>query len=65
MHTYPAKLSRFESTDFASIMFDDVGCSRCHQCPWCESWRPIELYGTLLSAIVLPVNIEKQGQLKL
>ena len=37
MHVYQAKLSRFESTDFASIMIDDVGCSRCHQCPRCDS----------------------------
>ena len=35
MHVYPAKLSRFESTDFASVMIDDVACSRRHQCPRC------------------------------
>ena len=35
MHVYPAKSSRFESTDFASIMIDDIGCSRLHQCPQC------------------------------
>ena len=33
MHVYPAKSSRFESTDFASVMID--GCSRRHQCPRC------------------------------
>ena len=32
---------RFESTDFASVMIDDVGCSRRHQCPQCDcSCRP-------------------------
>ena len=36
MHIYAAKSSRFESTDFASIMIDDVGCSRRHQCPQCD-----------------------------
>ena len=36
MHIYLAKSSRFESTDFASVMIDDVGCSRRHQCPQCE-----------------------------
>ena len=35
MHVYPAKSSRFGSTDFASVMIDDVGCSRRHQCPQC------------------------------
>ena len=25
MHVYPAKKSRFESTDFVSVMIDDVG----------------------------------------
>ena len=35
MHIYLAKSSRFESTDFASVMIDDVGCSRRHQCPQC------------------------------
>ena len=25
--------TRFESTDFASVMIDDVGCSGRHQCP--------------------------------
>ena len=29
MHIYPAKSSRFESSDFASVMIDDVGCSGC------------------------------------
>ena len=36
MHLYLAKSSRFESTDFATVMNDDVGCSRRHQCPQCE-----------------------------
>ena len=36
MHIYLAKSSRFESTDFASVMIDDVGCSRRHQCPQCD-----------------------------
>ena len=36
MHIYLAKSSRFESTGFASVMTDDVGCSRRHQCPQCE-----------------------------
>ena len=33
MHVYPAKSLRFESTDFASVMLVDVGCSRRHHCP--------------------------------
>ena len=33
MHIYLAKSSRFESTGFASVMIDEVGCSRRHQCP--------------------------------
>ena len=37
MHIYLAKSSRFESTDFASVMIDDVGCSRRHQCPQCAA----------------------------
>ena len=36
MHIYLAKSSWFESTDFAPVMIDDVGCSRRHQCPQCE-----------------------------
>ena len=36
MHIYLAKSSRFESTDFPSVMIDDVGCSRRRQCPQCE-----------------------------
>ena len=40
MHVYQAKSSRFESTDFASVMIDDVGCSRRLKCPGCD-------YGTL------------------
>ena len=28
MHIYPAKSPRCESTGFASVMIDDVGCSR-------------------------------------
>ena len=36
MHIYLAKSSRFESTDFASVMIDDVGCIRRHQCPQCD-----------------------------
>ena len=36
MYVYPAKSSKFEWTDFASVMIDDVGCSRRHQCPRCE-----------------------------
>ena len=28
----------FESTDFASVMVDDVGCSGRHQCPQCGNW---------------------------
>ena len=45
MHVYPAKSFGFESTDIASFMIDDVGCSRRHQCPRCEvcsrgsNWR--------------------------
>ena len=35
MHINLAKSSRFESNDFASVMIDDVGCSRRHQCPQC------------------------------
>ena len=37
MHVYPTKSSRFEPTDFESVMIDDVGCSRHHQCPRCDS----------------------------
>ena len=33
---FPIKSTRFESTDFASVMIDDAGCSRRHQCPQCE-----------------------------
>ena len=40
MHIYLAKSSWFESTDFASVMFDDVGCSRRHQCPQCGLSNP-------------------------
>ena len=32
-----SKSTRFESTDFASVMIDDVGCSRRHQYPQCDS----------------------------
>ena len=32
-HIYLAKSSLFESTEFASVMIDDVGCSRRHRCP--------------------------------
>ena len=35
MHVFLSKLTRFESTDFASVMIDDVGSSRRHQCPQC------------------------------
>ena len=28
-------IKRFESTDFASVMIDNVGCSQRHQCPQC------------------------------
>ena len=35
MHAYPTKSSRFESTDIASVMVDDIGCSRRHQYPRC------------------------------
>ena len=38
MHVCPAKSSGFESTDFASVMIDDVGCSRRHQCARCAQW---------------------------
>ena len=34
-HAFLSKSTRFESTDFASVMIDDVGCSRRHQCPQC------------------------------
>ena len=33
VHVYPAKSSRFESTDFAAVRIN--GCSRRHQCPRC------------------------------
>ena len=36
MHVYPTKSSRFESADFASVLIDDIGCNRRHQCPRCE-----------------------------
>ena len=38
MNIYLAKLSRFESADFASVMIDGVGCSRRHMCPQCDIW---------------------------
>ena len=38
MHVYQANSSGFESTDFASVMIDDVGCSRRHQCTQCALW---------------------------
>ena len=50
IHVYPTKLSRFESTDFTSVMIDDVGCSRRHQCPRCDQqawywlWRTDNTY---------------------
>ena len=34
-HVFISKSTRFESTNFASAMIDDVGCSRRHQCPQC------------------------------
>ena len=42
MHIHLAKSSRFESTDFASVMVDDVGCSvpsvkhELHSLPLCS-----------------------------
>ena len=36
MHIYLAKSSRFESTDFASVMIFDDGCSPHHQSPQCN-----------------------------
>ena len=51
MHIYLAKSSRFESTDFASVMIDDVGCSRRHQCPQCEYIRHAT-YGVNVSLLV-------------
>ena len=39
MHVFISKSTRFESTDFASVMIDDVGCSRRHQCPQCDVSR--------------------------
>ena len=38
MPVYSTKSSRFETTVFASVMIDDVGCSRRQQCPRCECW---------------------------
>ena len=35
MHVYLWKSSRFEPTDFASVIIDDFGFSRRHQCPQC------------------------------
>ena len=34
-HPYIAKSYRFKSTDFASVMIDEVGCSRRHVFPRC------------------------------
>ena len=37
MNIQLAKSSGFESTDFASITIDELGCSRRNQCPKCAS----------------------------
>ena len=34
-YVFQSKLTRFESTDFASVMIDDIDCSRRHQYPQC------------------------------
>ena len=47
MHVFLSKSTRFESTDFESVMIDDVGCSRRHQCPQCGccvSYLNFEIY---------------------
>ena len=56
MHIYLAKSTRFESTDFAPVMIDDVGCSRRHQCPQCEKWRD-ELNCRLCGTNLLPIRV--------
>ena len=53
MHAYPAKSSRFESTDFASVMIDDVGCSRRHQCTQCESQGYFSLFHISIQEIAV------------
>ena len=40
-HVYPAKSSRFESIDFASVMIDDVSRRCHHQCPQCVYRFPV------------------------
>ena len=35
IHVFLSKSMRYELTDFAWVMIDDVGCSRRHQCPQC------------------------------
>ena len=42
---FPIKSMRFESADFASVMIDDVGCSRRHQCPQCVLCKMSSRYG--------------------
>ena len=39
MNVYSAKSSRFESTDLASVMIDDVGCSVSRG--WDVIWRDL------------------------
>ena len=48
MHIYLAKSSRFESTVFASVMIDDVGCSRRHQ-------GAVSIRKTVLPGMAIPM----------
>ena len=69
MHIYLAKSSWFKSTNFASVMIDDIGCSRRHQCPQCDypgatkpPWRlnrrPLDC---LFPSMHKPVSKKHQG----
>ena len=44
-----AKLSRFRSANFASVMTDDVGCSGRHQCTQCCQWLPATIFSDAIS----------------
>ena len=64
MHVYPTKSSRIESTVFASVMIDDVGCSRCHHCPRCDKQIVPGIHRRERQQIVIFCKIKRVGLLK-
>ena len=67
MHFNLAKSSRFESTDFASVMIDGVGCIRHHQGPQYATNLFIFSHYPLLStkrAVVHGINSRLDAQYK-